>query len=118
MALAHFRVLIHELLNKDPDIFAEEAPLIILYSKSDVCIANKCRNTKHTMHTARGVHFVRNGENWKIQKIDWYEGGLQLEDIATKNVGENDLNTRMKYIMVRLDNWDGTLLQKGLQNTG
>ena len=36
-----------------------------------------------------------------MQKIDWCEGGLQLSEIATKNVGENSLNPRMKYIMVR-----------------
>ena len=36
--------------------------------------------------------------------IDWCEGGLQLSDIATKNVGENNLNPRIKYIMVRLEN--------------
>ena len=29
---------------------------------------------------------------------------MQLADIATKNVGENDLNTIIKYIMVRLNN--------------
>ena len=34
MALARFRMSIHKLLNKDPDIFPEEAPLIIFYSKS------------------------------------------------------------------------------------
>ena len=34
IALVHFRMLIHELLNKDPDIFPEEAPLIVLDSKS------------------------------------------------------------------------------------
>ena len=39
-----------------------------------------------------------------MHKIDWCEGGLQLTEIATKNVGENGLNPRMKYIMVRLDN--------------
>ena len=55
--------------------------------------------------------FVRNGENWKMHKIYWCEGGLQLEDIATKNVGENDLNHRMKYIMVRLEKWYITLVQ-------
>ena len=30
MALAHFRMLIHELLNKDPEMVPEEAPLIAL----------------------------------------------------------------------------------------
>ena len=50
-----------------------------------------------------------------MHKIDWYEGGLKLADISTKNVDENDLNTRMKYIMVRLDNWDRTLAQEEWQ---
>ena len=31
-----------------------------------------------------------------MHKIGSYEGGMQLEDIETKNVGENDLNTRIK----------------------
>ena len=53
-----------------------------------------------------------------MHKIDWGEGGLQLEDIVTKNVGENDLNLRMKYIMVRLENWDRTLVKEGWQYTG
>ena len=48
-----------------------------------------------------------------MHKIDWFEGGLKLSDIATKNVGEPDLTPRMKYIMVRLDNWYRTLLQEG-----
>ena len=34
----------------------------------------------------------------------WRGGGLKLADIPTKNDGENDLNPRMKYIVVRLDN--------------
>ena len=41
-----------------------------------------------------------------MHKIDWCEGGIQLSDIATKNVNDNDLNNRMKYIMVRLDKQD------------
>ena len=39
-----------------------------------------------------------------MHKIYWYEGGLKLADIYTKNVGKNDLTPRIKYIMVRLDN--------------
>ena len=60
-------------------------------------------DTKHTRHIARIMHFVRNGKKCKMHNIDWCEGGLQLADIATKNVGEHDLITRMKYIMVILD---------------
>ena len=35
--------------------------------------------------------------------VDWCDGGLQLADISTNYVGVNDLNARMKYIMVILD---------------
>ena len=34
MALAHFTMFIDKLLNKDPDMVPEEAPIIILDSKS------------------------------------------------------------------------------------
>ena len=52
----------------------------------------------HTRHFERRIHFVRNGEKFKMQKIDWCEGGLQLADIGTKNVSEPDLTPRMKYL--------------------
>ena len=39
-----------------------------------------------------------------MHRIDWYEGFLQLAYIAAKNVGENDLIPRIKYVMVRLYN--------------
>ena len=40
-----------------------------------------------------------------MHNIDWCEGGTKLSEIATRNVGDNDLNPRMKYITVRIDNW-------------
>ena len=55
-------MFIHELLNKDPDIVQEENPLIVLYSKSDMCIATIGEDTKHTSHIARIMNLVRNGE--------------------------------------------------------
>ena len=96
MALAYFRVLIRELFNKDPDIFPEEAPLIILNIHSDFCMANIGKDTKYTSHIARRVNFVRNGENCKMHNICWCEVGLQLAYIVTNNVGNNGLNPRMK----------------------
>ena len=77
MSLAYIRILIHEFLNKDPDIVPEEAPMIILDSKSAVCIAKNGKDTKHTREITRIMYLVRNGEKWKIHKIDWCEGGLQ-----------------------------------------
>ena len=103
MALANFRMLIHELLNKDPDIVPEEAPLIVLDNKSSMCMAENGKNTKHTRHITRRMHFVMNGEKFKMHKIYWWLRGLQLADIGTKNVSEPDLTPRIKYIMVRLE---------------
>ena len=104
MALAHFRMLIHEFLNKDIDIVPEEAPLFILDRNSDVCMSKNGKDTNHTMHIARRVNFVRNGEKSKLCKLDWCKGGLQLADIANNNVGENNVNPIMKYTKERVDN--------------
>ena len=57
MDLAHFRMLIHELFNKDPDIVPEEDPIIILYGKYAVCMAKNGKDTKHTRHISRRIHF-------------------------------------------------------------
>ena len=104
MALAHFRMLVHELLNEDPDMVPKEAPFIVLDSKYYMCMDNNGKDTKHTRHIARRMHLVRNGEKCKMHKICWCEGGLQLADIGTKNVSEPDLTPIMKYIMVILEN--------------
>ena len=68
MALAHFRMLVHELLNEDLEMFPKEAPLIVLDRKSAMCMAKNGRYTKHTRHIARRMHFVRNGEKCKMHK--------------------------------------------------
>ena len=82
----------------------QEAPLIVLDSKYDICMAKNGKDTKHTRHIARTMYFVRNEEKCKMHKIDWCEGGIQLSNIGTKNVSEPELTPRMKYIMVRLEN--------------
>ena len=81
----------------------EEAPLIFLDSKSAMCMAKNVKDTKHTIHIARRMQFVRNGEKCKMHKTYWCEGGVKLADIGTKNVSEPDLTPRMKYIMARLE---------------
>ena len=102
MALEHFRMLIHELLNENPDMVPKEAPLIVLDSKSAMCMAENGKDNKQTRHIARRIHFVRNGEKYKMHKIGWCEGGLQLEDIGTRNASEPYLTPIIKYIMVIL----------------
>ena len=104
MALAHFSMLIHEFLNKDPDIVPEEVPLIIFNKNYAVCMANNGKDTKHTRHIEMIRHIVSNEEECIMHKIDWCKGGLQLKDTHTKNVGDHDLTRGMKYIMVILDN--------------
>ena len=61
MSLAHFRMLIHEFLNKDPNIYPEEANLIVLDGSYDMCMAKNGKDNKHTSHIARIMYFLRNG---------------------------------------------------------
>ena len=67
-------------------------------------MAKNGKDIKHTRHISRRIHFVRNGEKFKMHKIDWCEGGLQFAEIGTKNVSDPDVTPRMKYILVRLEN--------------
>ena len=78
--------------------------MIVFDGKSSMCMSKNGKDTKYTRHIARRMHFVRSGVKYKIQKIDWCEGVLQLADISTNNVSEPDITPRMKYIMVRLEN--------------
>ena len=78
--------------------------MIVLDIKFAMCMAKNVKDTKHTRHIARRINFVRNGEKFKMHKIDWCEGGLQLAYIVTNNVSKPDLTPRMKYIMVRIEN--------------
>ena len=62
MALAHCRMLIRELLNKNPDLVTEEDNLLILDIKSAVFTSKNGKYANHTRHISRRVHFLKNGE--------------------------------------------------------
>ena len=57
-----FRMLIHELLNTDPYIVPEYAPLIVLDIKSAMFMANNSKYTKHTSQIKRRMDLIGNGE--------------------------------------------------------
>ena len=59
MAVPHFRMLINELLKKDPDMVPEEVPLIILDFKSANCMAKNGKDTKHTRHISGRMQFCK-----------------------------------------------------------
>ena len=71
MALAHFSMLINELLKNDPDIVPEEAPVILLDIKYVVCISKNGKYTNNTRHISRRVNSVRNCDKFKMQKVRW-----------------------------------------------
>ena len=50
-------MLVHELLNKDPDIVSVESPLIVLDCKSAMCMDNNGKDKKHTINIARIMNF-------------------------------------------------------------
>ena len=59
----------------------EKDPMIVLDSKSSMCMDDNGKDTKHTTHITRRMHFVKNGEKCKIHKIYWCEGRLQLSEL-------------------------------------
>ena len=69
MALAHFIMLIYELLNQNPDIVPEEALLTVLDSKSDICMAKNDKNTNHIIHISNLMHLVNNEKNAKCTRL-------------------------------------------------
>ena len=66
MSLSVFIILNNELLNNDPDVVSEQAPLIILYIKSDMCMDRNGKNTKHTRQISRRANFVRSYKEYNI----------------------------------------------------
>ena len=73
MDLKHFRMLIHEFLNNDPDNVPEEGTLTILDIKSTVCIAKNGKDTNNTSHMTIRVRLMRNSKKYKIHRIEWCE---------------------------------------------
>ena len=55
-------------------------------------MAKNIKDINHNGNSAIRANLVRNGEKRKRHNIDCCEGGMKLEDIATNNVGEYDLN--------------------------
>ena len=65
---------------------------------------NNGKDTKHTIHISRRMKFVMNGKECNMQKTVWCQGGMQLKDIGTNNFREYELNPRLGYAMLKLEN--------------
>ena len=72
--------------------------------KSAVRMAQNVMESKHTRHISIRMHLVMNGEECNFHRTVWYKGGLQLTDNGTNSVREDELNHRLVYDMVILDN--------------
>ena len=57
MALPHFRMIDNKFMNKDTYVVPEQAPLIILYSKSSIYMTKNGKDTKHTIHIPKIMNF-------------------------------------------------------------
>ena len=52
-------------------------------------MVNNDKDTKHIINIDRRIHLVINGEECNLHKTVWYELGLKLSDIGTKNDSED-----------------------------
>ena len=62
MGLAKLRIIKNEHTKNDPDEVPKQAPIIILYGKSSVCMSRNDKDTKHTKPIDRIMQLLRNGE--------------------------------------------------------
>ena len=69
-------------------------------------------DAKITTHIYRRMYFVINFEDCNFHKKVWHKGGIQLAEIAANNVREDELNPRLGYAMVRIENWHNTCLRE------
>ena len=67
-----------------------------------MCMANNCKNNKHTRHISRIMQFVINDEELNLHNTVWCEIVLKLSGIENRNVMEYELNHIIEYSMVRL----------------
>ena len=67
-------------------------------------MSKNVKDTKHTRNISRRMLFVINDEDCNMHKTVWCKGGLKLAYNGTKNVRGDQLNPRLGYSMVRLDN--------------
>ena len=101
MSTDHHRMLLNELDRVNPD--DNPSPIaILLDSKSAIAIGKSFKDTKHTRHIARRFHYVREGEQQGRFKIQYIDNSLQFSDIGTKNTTIDDLESRMKFLMVKV----------------
>ena len=49
--------------------------MVVLYGKSNMCMANNGKDKKHTSHIARRIKHLMNGEKCKMHSINWCERG-------------------------------------------
>ena len=73
MELLSFIILNSLLVNKDPDVVPEQAPLIILGSNVAVYMANNCKDAKHIRKFSSRMYFVRNGVECNLHNTVWCE---------------------------------------------
>jgi hypothetical protein len=97
-AAQHVRQLFQELHGLDPDT-SSSIPLV-MNSSSVIAIASKSRDTRHTRHIQRRVHFVRfeflRGNHFGVKMLDT----LNPSDIGTKHVDSAALETHPLVIQV------------------
>ena len=55
-------MLKNEMMDKDPNMVPEHAPVKLLDSKPSICVAKNGKDTKHIRYISRSMHLVRNGE--------------------------------------------------------
>jgi hypothetical protein len=82
ISVAHIKMLVLELDNKDPD----ETLTVPIMVDNQSTIASSLRDTKRTRHIARRFHYVRWATDEGHIKLVWTPSHLMLADVLSKNL--------------------------------
>ena len=96
-------MLNNEFLNKDPNVVFGQAPVIILDSKSSVCVYNLGKDIKHTRHIPGIIHLlrcIRDNNNLRLIYYSMIEYAT-LFDLLRQSV----IKTYRKFIVLTYFIW-------------
>jgi hypothetical protein len=101
MATDHHRMMLNELEKLDPDANPSPIPLL-MDSISAIAMSKSIKDTKRTRHIQRRMHYVREAEAQGRILPGWINQKFQFSDIGTKNTTVEDLESRIKTMMVEV----------------
>jgi len=112
MAAAHIRTILYDFMNlgtKNWKATEQSLPttpnILMIDNEAVVQMAKSGRMTRKTRHIERRFHFVRQGQDNGLHKLQWIPGEFQLADVQTKSQEAAKIDPLIKQALYALPKW-------------